>query len=126
MTEFLSYHEIDAATDAVRARLTTEPQIALILGSGLGELAESIENRLLSHEIPFWPQSTVPGHKGRLVIGNWKASKFWFFRDGRIITKATAFQNWAAHPCNAAFGNQNFDLTNASVVYDDFYRAILC
>ncbi len=71
MTEFLTYHEIDAATDAVRARLTTTPEIALILGSGLGELADSIVNPTIipTHEIPFWPISTVPGHKGRLVIG---------------------------------------------------------
>ena len=44
MSEFLTYHEIDAATDAVRDRITTTPEIALILGSGLGELADSIEN----------------------------------------------------------------------------------
>ena len=71
MSEFLTYHEIDAATDAVRARLTTIPEIALILGSGLGELADSIENPTIipTHEIPFWPVSTVPGHEGRLVIG---------------------------------------------------------
>ena len=71
MSEFLTYHEIDAATDAVRARITTTPEIALILGSGLGELADSIENPTIipTHEIPFWPVSTVPGHKGRLVIG---------------------------------------------------------
>lgn len=71
MSEFLTYHEIDAATDAVRDRITTTPEIALILGSGLGELADSIENPIIipTHEIPFWPVSTVPGHKGRLVIG---------------------------------------------------------
>ena len=71
MSEFLTYHEIDAATDAVRDRITTTPEIALILGSGLGELADSIENPTIipTHEIPFWPVSTVPGHKGRLVIG---------------------------------------------------------
>ena len=71
MSEFLTYHEIDAATDAVRARITATPEIALILGSGLGELADSIENPTIipTHEIPFWPVSTVPGHKGRLVIG---------------------------------------------------------
>jgi purine-nucleoside phosphorylase len=71
MSEFITYHEIDAATEAVRARLTAIPQIALILGSGLGELADSIENPTIipTDEIPFWPVSTVPGHKGRLVIG---------------------------------------------------------
>lgn len=71
MTEYLTYHEIDAATDAVKARITNIPEIALILGSGLGELAESVEKPTIipTNQIPFWPVSTVPGHKGRLVIG---------------------------------------------------------
>ena len=77
MNEYLTYNEIDAATDAVRARLTTIPDIALILGSGLGELAESVENATIipTQEIPFWPVSTVPGHKGRLVIGELEGKK---------------------------------------------------
>lgn len=77
MNEYLTYNEIDAATDAVRARLTTIPDITLILGSGLGELAESVENATIipTQEIPFWPVSTVPGHKGRLVIGELEGKK---------------------------------------------------
>lgn len=77
MNEYLTYNEIDAATDAVRARITTIPDIALILGSGLGELAESVENATIipTQEIPFWPVSTVPGHKGRLVIGELEGKK---------------------------------------------------
>ncbi len=48
-----------------------KPQIGLILGSGLGEMADSIENPVVIdyHDIPHFPVSTVPGHKGRLVIG---------------------------------------------------------
>ncbi len=77
MNEYLTYNEIDAATDAVRAQLTTIPDIALILGSGLGELAESVDNATIipTQEIPFWPVSTVPGHKGRLVIGELEGKK---------------------------------------------------
>ena len=45
--------------------------IALVLGSGLGDLAEELENPVSIdyHDIPHFPVSTVPGHKGRLVIG---------------------------------------------------------
>ena len=77
MSEYIGYHEIDSATDAVRARLTIIPDIALILGSGLGKLAESIQNPTIipTREIPFWPVSTVPGHKGRLVIGELEGKK---------------------------------------------------
>ena len=48
-----------------------KPVIGLILGSGLGEMADAIENAAIIdyHDIPYFPVSTVPGHKGRLVIG---------------------------------------------------------
>ena len=48
-----------------------KPQIGLILGSGLGDMADAIEDPVVIdyHDIPHFPVSTVPGHKGRLVIG---------------------------------------------------------
>jgi purine-nucleoside phosphorylase len=48
------------------------PAIGLILGSGLGVLADEIENPIsISYDdIPHFPVSTVAGHKGRLIIGN--------------------------------------------------------
>lgn len=47
------------------------PEIGLILGSGLGELADEIENpiHIDYSEIPHFPVSTVEGHAGRLVVG---------------------------------------------------------
>ncbi|RPF55711.1 purine-nucleoside phosphorylase [Aquisalibacillus elongatus] len=49
-----------------------KPDIGLILGSGLGILADEIENptTIAYKEIPHFPTSTVSGHKGQLVIGN--------------------------------------------------------
>ncbi len=49
----------------------TQPKIGLILGSGLGVMAEYIENETIIpyEEIPHFPKSTVAGHKGQLVIG---------------------------------------------------------
>ena len=48
-----------------------KPVIGLILGSGLGDMAETIgEPAIIDyHDIPHFPVSTVPGHKGRLVVG---------------------------------------------------------
>ncbi|MBS4455983.1 purine-nucleoside phosphorylase [Tuanshanicoccus lijuaniae] len=53
------------------ARGIEKPQIALILGSGLGELAEEIESAIAIpyEEIPNFPVSTVPGHAGKLIYG---------------------------------------------------------
>lgn len=47
------------------------PEIGLVLGSGLGTLANEIENPVIIpyEKIPHWPQSTVHGHSGNLVIG---------------------------------------------------------
>lgn len=71
MTEFITMQQIDAATAAVQSRLSVQPEIALILGSGLGDLADAVENPVVipTNEIPHWPVSTVKGHKGRLVVG---------------------------------------------------------
>ncbi len=64
----LSYKE---AADYVRRHTQRQPQVGLILGSGLSALAEGIEaaDIIPYHTIPHWPQSTVVGHSGRLVIG---------------------------------------------------------
>lgn len=64
--------ELKKSADAIRAKCGNEPiDIAIVLGSGLGDLAEEIENPVFIdyHDIPGFPVSTVPGHKGRLVIG---------------------------------------------------------
>ena len=50
----------------------TEPEFGLILGSGLGELAEEVENAIIIDyaDIPNWGKSTVVGHAGKLVYGD--------------------------------------------------------
>jgi purine-nucleoside phosphorylase len=71
MGKFITMREIDHAAEAIRARITIEPMVGMILGSGLGDLAESVEDAVIipTSQLPHWPISTVPGHKGRLVIG---------------------------------------------------------
>ena len=71
MQEYFTLEEIDQVTAAVRARTAYSPKVGLILGTGLGDLADSIQNPdvINFNEIPLWPTSTVMGHKGRLVIG---------------------------------------------------------
>jgi purine-nucleoside phosphorylase len=59
------------AADFIESRITVEPRIAIVLGSGLGAFAGSIENAdtLVYSQIPGWPQSTAIGHAGKLVTG---------------------------------------------------------
>ena len=63
--------DVTRAVDAVRERTAIQPQLALILGSGLGSFVEGLENRVALDpgEIPGYPDSTVEGHSGTLVLG---------------------------------------------------------
>lgn len=72
MSQFITSSEIVAAADYIRNQTRHQPKTGLILGSGLNSLADTIESPdiIPTNEIPNWPISTVPGHVGRLVIGN--------------------------------------------------------
>jgi len=71
MDDFVSLQQIDQAAEAVREKSGRLSRIGIILGSGLGPLADSVERAVTIpySEIPGWPISTVEGHQGRLVIG---------------------------------------------------------
>jgi len=71
MKEYFTIEEIDQAASAVRTRTKQQPKIGLILGAGRGSRADAVDGAdfVSYQDIPFWPQSTVEGHKGRLVIG---------------------------------------------------------
>jgi len=63
---------LDEAAAAVRARCGDEvPDVAIVLGSGLGDFAASLDEGVSApyDTLPHWPQSRVVGHAGRLVVG---------------------------------------------------------
>jgi purine-nucleoside phosphorylase len=62
---------LDALEAAVRARSELVPEVGIILGSGLGGLADDLEDALAVpfEELPGWPAATAPGHVGRLLLG---------------------------------------------------------
>ena len=62
---------IDRIAGIVRSKTKYQPRIGLILGTGLGGLAEAVQQPTIIpySELPEWPISTVVGHVGRLVIG---------------------------------------------------------
>ncbi len=68
-TEIVS--PVTDAVTAIRLKTTMQPQVALILGSGLGILADEIQNavRIPYAAIPHFPLSTVAGHAGVMVLG---------------------------------------------------------
>ncbi|MFD3447881.1 purine-nucleoside phosphorylase [Microbacteriaceae bacterium 4G12] len=62
---------IEKSASYLKGKFNEVPKVGLILGSGLGVLAEEIENavKVPYHEIPEFPVSTVEGHAGQLVFG---------------------------------------------------------
>ena len=65
------YDKVKECYKQVNEMTEFKPQIALVLGSGLGDYAEKIkiETVIDYHEIKGFPVSTVQGHKGRFVLG---------------------------------------------------------
>jgi purine-nucleoside phosphorylase len=62
---------LDALEAAVRARTDIVPELAIVLGSGLGGLADELEGTIAIPfaDLPGWPAATAPGHVGRLLLG---------------------------------------------------------
>ncbi len=70
----MSSYNYEDALDAVnylRKFITSSPEIAIVAGSGLGRIADILEDKIIidSSEIPHWPKSTVPGHAGKIIFG---------------------------------------------------------
>lgn len=63
--------KLQEAVQTIEKKIETAPKVGLILGSGLGDLANEIEDavKIKYTDIPYFPLSTVPGHAGQLVIG---------------------------------------------------------
>ncbi len=70
-SEWVTLDQINAAAEFIRRHTRHQPKVGLILGSGLGPLADEIQDadHIPFDTIPGFPTSTVLGHSGRLVIG---------------------------------------------------------
>ena len=63
----------------IRQKISGDAPVAIILGSGLGNLSNDIkaEFEISYNDIPHFPVSTVEGHKGRLIFGELGGKKVW-------------------------------------------------
>lgn len=84
-TPYITLEEIDQAVDALRKRTSYKPRLAMILGSGLNGLADSVQKAdiIPFGDLPHMPVSTVHGHMGRLVIGELEGQTV-FVMQGRV------------------------------------------
>jgi len=66
------YAQVEEAAAAIRARCGALPETAVVLGSGLGDFADTLLEAVAAPyaDLPHWPAASVVGHAGRLVIGN--------------------------------------------------------
>jgi purine-nucleoside phosphorylase len=109
---------IEEAAAAVRARLDGRvPAVAIVLGSGLGEFAERLEDavRVPYHDIPHFPSPTVIGHSGELVAGR--------LAGHTVLVQSGRFHMYEGHPASltalpvrvfARLGIGTLVLTNAA------------
>jgi purine-nucleoside phosphorylase len=106
-----------AALDALQSLFHEPPQIALVLGSGLGDFADDLENarRIYTKDIPGYPLSTVEGHAGALVAGEIAGKRLVCFQ-GRIHLYEGYPVKTVLFPVNlaAALGAKILILTNAA------------
>lgn len=71
------YDQMTAATELIRSRWPHQPRVGIILGTGLGGLAQQIGDQITIDygEIPHFPRSTAISHAGRLVCGTWQGMR---------------------------------------------------
>jgi purine-nucleoside phosphorylase len=71
VSDLSAFEQAEEAARAVRTRCGDPPAAAIILGSGLGDFADSLGDQVATPygDLPHWPASNVVGHSGRLVIG---------------------------------------------------------
>ena len=73
----------------LKGKMHTSPETAIILGTGLGSLANEITEKyeIKYEDIPNFPVSTVEGHSGKLISGNWVIKRLWQCRDASILRR---------------------------------------
>jgi purine-nucleoside phosphorylase len=117
--------KIREAVTYVGSRVRARPQVAVVLGSGLGGFAESLSSRLLIpySEIPHFPRSSVQGHSGSLVAGTYQGVPL-FVMAGRVH----AYEGYSAEevvfPVRvlATLGVRMLVLTNAAGAVNTAFR----
>ncbi|OUM96837.1 MAG: purine-nucleoside phosphorylase [Thermobacillus sp. ZCTH02-B1] len=121
----LTAAHIREAADFIRSRAALVPEIALILGSGLGVLADHVEDAAVIpyRDIPHFPLSTVEGHAGELVVGRLAGRNVVIMR-GRFHMYEGYGPELTAFPVRVmkALGARTLVVTNAAGGINTSYR----
>lgn len=117
--------KVNHCVEQVRRRVTELPRIGIVLGSGLGDLAEKMENPVYVPyaEIDGFPTSTAPGHVGRFVFGRFEGIPT-VMMQGRIHL----YEGYPVSDCvlpirlMASLGIDTLILTNAAGAINNTYH----
>lgn len=113
----LMEHKVEDAVRFVRNFSSAQPEIAIILGVGMEDVAEEIENSMIIDysDIPHFPVSSIEEHKSRLIIGDFQGKKVvamqgcYYYYEGHNMQEVTF-----AVRVMAGLGAKQMLLTNAS------------
>ncbi len=109
--------QLKETSSFIQSKIQPTAKTAIILGSGLGNLASQIkiEFEILYTDIPHFPVSTVEGHKGRLILGHLNGEKVWVM-EGRFHFYEGYSPMQVAYPVRVLklLGVQNLILSNAA------------
>jgi len=126
MKTMTHFDQVNEAAAYVRGKLGgLAPRVGMVLGSGLGDVAEVVTERVVVPygEIPHFPQSTVEGHSGRLVAGRLGGAAVAVMQ-GRVHFYEGYSPRQVTFPMRVlgALGIEAVVLTNAAGGIDDSYR----
>lgn len=117
MTQSTLKGKIQKAVQYISAQIKFQPSLGMILGSGLGVLADQIEDAIVIPyaDIPHFPVSTVPGHAGELVLGEIEGKHVLIMR-GRFHAYEGYGMDEVTFPVRVmkALGIETLIVTNAS------------
>lgn len=134
-TDIIAYTErVKSSAEYIKNKINFVPEIAIVLGTGLEEIAETIEESIKINysDIPDFPVSTAPGHKGELILGKLSGKNVvlmngrFHYYEGYTMKEVTfpvrVFQELGVTSLivtNAAGGmNPNFDIGNPCIITD--------
>ena len=125
MIEKAEYRHYEESADYIRSKINGQPDIAIILGSGLGSFADEIVDKIIIpyKEIPNFPVSTVSFHKGEFVYGTLNGKNI-LCMNGRIHYYE-GYEMWqTAYPIGVfkLLGIKKVIITNASGGISDEYN----
>jgi purine-nucleoside phosphorylase len=119
------HRELEESCTYLADQVHIKPKMAVILGSGLGEFADSLSDKIVipASEIPHYPVSTVSGHRGRLIFGSLDGFPLMAVQGRSHFYEGLSFQRvtWVVHMM-ADIGIKVLIVTNAAGGINPYFK----